>query len=400
MSAHGPAPLRVLHVTPYFAPAFCYGGPPRSILGLCRSLKDLGVRVAVYTTTANGEHDLDPSVNGNGEYAGVPTRYFPRAFPRRFFGAAGLDAALRASIGGFDLVHIHGLWNLPAWTAAHRAHAAGAPYVLSPRGMLEPGALALRSWRKRLVYPLVQRRHLERAALLHATGAAEAERLRHAGRGVDVVMLPNGVELPPADGATPGAFRARLGLGDAPLIVFLGRLHPIKRLDVLAAAYLRLAGRHAGARFVVAGPDEGDHRRVVAPLFAPLGDRMYWTGALDESEKWSLLADAEVLVLCSASENFGMSAAEAMAAGVPVVVTRTCPWQDVETHRCGFWVDSDPDAIAAAVTRVLADPSGAREMGARGRALIRDKYSWPAIARAMTKEYATIVSRRAVASVA
>lgn len=386
--------MRVLHVTPYFAPAFGYGGPPRSILGLCRGLQAVGVHVQVFTTTANGAAELPASGPEGSRYEDVPVRYFRRTAPRRFFGAVGLRHALEAAWSQYDVFHIHGLWNLPAWTAAHLARRRGIPYVLSPRGMLEPGALALRSVRKRIAYPLVEHRNLVGAALLHATGAPEARRLAQRQLGVEIVTLPNGIDLPPDAPATRGHVRRRLGLDAAPVVVFLGRIHPIKRLDLLAAAFDQVCAARPSTHLVMAGPNEDDHRSVVEPLFARRRDHVHWIGEVDEAQKWALLADADVLVLCSASENFGMSAAEALAAGVPVVVTRTCPWEDVETHRCGCWVESDAGAIAEGIVRILDDPVQAREMGARGRALIRSTYSWPAIARTMADHYAAVAQRR------
>jgi glycosyltransferase involved in cell wall biosynthesis len=389
--------VRVLHVTPYFAPAFGYGGPPRSILGLCHGLQAAGVNVQVFTTTADGASDLPPSGPQGRDYEGVPVWYFPRTFPRRFFAAAGLRDALTHALAGYDVLHIHGLWNVPAWTAAQLARRAGVPYVLSPRGMLEPGALALHALRKRLVYPLIERRNLAGAALLHATGAPEAERLAQRQLGVQIVTLPNGVDVL-AHAPARGSVRRRLGLEHAPLVVFLGRIHPIKRLDLLAAAFDRVHAIRPEVHLILAGPNEGGHRSVVEPLFARTRDHVHWIDEVDQVQKWQLLADADVLVLCSASENFGMSAAEAMAVGVPVVVTRTCPWQDVETHDCGLWVASDAQAIADGVVTILDDPQRAQAMGVRGRALIRDKYSWPAIARSMANHYTSIVARRRPAS--
>src|SRR5688572_6958558 len=151
--------MRVLHVSAYFAPAFQYGGPPRSILGLCRALQRVGVDVEAFTTTADGKGELPAAPHGQ-LYEGVPVRYFPRAFPRRFFGVRGLAAALREACRGCDLLHVHGLWNIPAWTAARVARRAGVPYILSPRGMLNPPAVRHSAWRKKLFYQLVERRNL------------------------------------------------------------------------------------------------------------------------------------------------------------------------------------------------------------------------------------------------
>ena len=121
---------------------------------------------------------------------------------------------------------------------------------------------------------------------------------------------------------------------------------------------------------------------------------MHWTGALDEAGKWSLLADADALVMCSDSESFGMSVVEAMAAGVPVVVTQTCPWGEVETARAGFWVPQDAEAVAEGLREVLGHPAKAREMGARGHALVRSRHAWDAVAEAMAEHYRAAVSGR------
>src|SRR5262249_962838 len=154
--------MRVLHVTPYFAPAFVYGGPPRSILGLCKGLQAAGVDVDVVTTAADGDCELPP---GRRTCDGVPVEYARLQLPRRFFGAA-VRAPIRAALAKADVCHIHGLWNVPAWEAARAATLAGVPTVVSPRGMLEPAALARGRWRKRAAYALVERRRRHSAAPL------------------------------------------------------------------------------------------------------------------------------------------------------------------------------------------------------------------------------------------
>ena len=120
---------------------------------------------------------------------------------------------------------------------------------------------------------------------------------------------------------------------------------------------------------------------------------MHWMGEVGEADKWALLADADALVLCSDSESFGLSVLEAMAAAVPVVVTRTVPWQEVETAGCGFWVPHDARAIGAALVRLLDDPVRARAMGEKGRALARARYAWDAIGRGMAERYREILAR-------
>src|SRR5262249_61630697 len=133
-------------------------------------------------------------------------------------------------------------------------------------------------------------------------------------------------------------------------------------------------------RVVIAGPDEAGHRESLGAAFAASGADVVWTGEVNGREKADLLSAAAALVLCSDSESFGLSVAEAMASRTPVVVTRTCPWPDVEHEGAGRWVAHDPAAIAAALDEILDDPALARAMGERGRALVERDYTWPATA--------------------
>jgi len=374
--------LRIVHVCAYFAPAFVYGGPPRSVLALCRAQRDAGADVRVVTTSANGDGEVSEEVIARAEYEGIPVRYCSRAWPRSIFYAPSFSSVVATELRDADVLHIHGLWNAAVWSAAAAARHQQRPYLLSPRGMLAPAARAHDAWRKRLVYPLADRRVIRDAARLHATSQLEFDELTRLTDPDRVVFVPNGVELP------------RVGVSHerAPLVLFLGRIHPIKRLDLLADAFGRVRQQHADAHLVIAGPDEDGHRAQVAPLFTPFGDAVTWTGRVDDTGKRELLNAAAVLVMCSDAESFGMSVAEAMAAGTPVVVTRTCPWPDVESHRTGFWVEQTPDAVAAGVNAVLSDRSTAREMGCRGRSLVASQYSWPHAASALINQYQAIAA--------
>lgn len=383
--------MRVLHVTPYFAPAFRYGGPPRSILGLCRALVDANVDVEVFTTTANGSEPLPPAPDGV-EYGGVRVRYFPLAWPQRYWRARGLRAGLQAAARHADLVHIHGLWNMTGWAGVATARAARVPYLISPRGMLQPAAMQRHREMKTLAYWGIERANLRGAALLHATSSAEAHEL--ASYGSRVVTIPNGV-MPVS--ASPEAIarlraRAQLDAGDD-VVTFLGRIHPIKRLDLLAEAFAIVRHARPAARLVIAGPDEHGYRQQVEALFAPVATATRWLGAVDDETKAALLASSRVLVQCSDSESFGMSVAEALSAGVPVVVTRRSGWADVEAVGCGFSVAHEQVAIADGILRILDPDFDSAAMGGRGREWARQHFAWDAVGRAMRDAYAQVLAR-------
>jgi glycosyltransferase involved in cell wall biosynthesis len=382
--------LRVLHVTPYFAPAYRYGGPPRSILGLCRALGDAGVDVEVFTTTANGDEPLPAAPQGI-VHEGVRVRYFPLAWPRRYWRASGLRAALRRAAADADLVHVHGLWNMTSWAGVAAARAAGKPYLVSPRGMLQPEARQRHRGMKSLAYWGIERANLRDAAMLHATSALEGRELTQ--YGPPVMLIPNGVSLREATPESIARLRARADVRDGDdVVTFLGRLHPIKRLDLLADAFAIVHSARPNARLAIAGPDEGGYRQHIEAMFAPVSAVTRWLGDVDSDAIAALLASTDVLVQCSDSESFGMSVAEALTAGVPVVVTKPSGWAEVGALGCGFSVAHEPVSIADGILRVL-DHADRAALRARAGAWARKTFAWDAIGTAMRTAYEQAISR-------
>ena len=385
--------MRVLHVSPYFAPALQYGGPPASVLALCQGLQRAGVDVEVVTTTANGGAPLKPSPPQGEQYEGVPVRYLAQAFPRRFFGAR-LGAALVEALGRADLCHIHGVWNMPEWSASRLARAHGVPYVLSPRGMLQPQAIRRGRWRKSAAYRLFERGNLRSAACLHAASDQEAGALRDLALGVPITVIPNAVDLDAARSASHG-FRERLGIpADAFVVLSLERLHRIKRLDLLADAFAKMRETDRSAHLVLAGPDEQGLGPGLASQLAAHAACVHMPGPVLGPDKWALLREADVTVQCSDSESFGLAVAESLAVGVPVVATRTTPWSALETRGCGLWVDQRADAIAAALCDLARDPARRAAMGARAAAFAGEAFGWDTVAGAMSALYRATLGER------
>jgi glycosyltransferase involved in cell wall biosynthesis len=359
------------------------------VLGLCQGLQRAGVDVEVVTTTANGSGSLPPSPPGGEQYDGVPVHYADRAFPRRFFGAR-VRGPLKTALAAADVCHIHGIWNVPEWWASRLSRMSATPYVISPRGMLQPEAMRRGRMRKAAAWSLVDARNVKGASLLHATSEQEATALRALELGARIEIVPNGVDLTAARQATRG-FRSRLGIpAGAFVVLFLGRMHRLKRLDLLVDAFTVARVTHAEMHLVLAGPDE---QHLVPGLLDRASDaagHVHAIGEIHDAHKWALVKDADVLVQCSDSESFGMSVIESLASGVPVVATRTCPWAEIEINGCGFWVEQTAPAIAGALSALVRDPSLRASMGERGAAFARDRYSWDAIASRMARLYSDL----------
>lgn len=290
-------------------------------------------------------------------------------------------------VGTPDLLHSHGLWTpVNHWTA-RLACRAGIPLVIQPRGMLEPWALAYRSWKKRLALLLYQRRDLVSAVLLVATAEQEAENFRQLGLRQPIAIIPNGTDLP--------EWRDRVDPKGSPrTMLFLSRIHQKKGLLNLVRAWQIV--RPTGWKMVIAGPDEGGHQQIVDAAIqqAGLQDDFEFTGSVYGDAKEALYRLAEVFVLPTFSENFGLVVAEALACGVPVITTKGAPWEGLHTHRCGWWIDIGVEPLAAALREATAlPPDTLRDMGRRGRAYVEQNFGWPHIAQQMLSVYRWVLGQ-------
>jgi glycosyltransferase involved in cell wall biosynthesis len=384
-------PLRILHATPAFAPAYRYGGPIRSIEGLVVELARQGVDVRVLATDAHRGQRLDVG-RGWQTWRGVPVRDLRRALEPDLAPAFLWESYREARRA--DLVHVLGLFSVPSMIALVAAELAGTPVVLSPRGTLEPAALEHGAASRKRAWLRAFRPALERASFLHATSEAEAASIaRVLGPGARVRVVPNGTDLEP----TAESLARKARAADVPRVGALGRVHPIKMLDRLVEAARLLRGRGVELEVVLAGPPQDQAylaklRRMIDDD-GDLAGRVTFAGELRGEAKLDFLAGCRVLALPSASENFGNVVIEALAARTPVVAGRGTPWAELEARGAGRWVDNDAHSLADALEPYLRDPGGARSAGERGRALVEERYTWSAVTAAMIDAY-----REAVAS--
>ncbi|HSD47741.1 MAG TPA: glycosyltransferase [Pyrinomonadaceae bacterium] len=357
--------MRVLHVIPSVEERS--GGPAAAIVPMCRALRDRGVDVVLATT----DHGFSPNeANFEGDYKGVPARFFPVQFGESFKYSRPFAAWLRDNVCAFDLVHVHAVFNHACVAAAAACRDAGVPYVVRPLGTLDPWSMKQKSLQKRIFWTLTGRRMLQSSAAVHYTAVAEKEAtekylgLNH-GR---VIAL--GVEAKPdLNGFKSAAYPPN------PYVLSLSRLHPKKGLDVLIDAFL---SREPDAwRLVIAGDGPPEYVSLLKKRAcdrAGGSERIVFTGWVEGERKERLLRGASLFALPSYQENFGLSALEAMAHGVPVLVTpevNLAP--EIETAKAG-WVIGRED-LGWGLDGLIKDESDLSKRGEEAYEFAK-RYSW------------------------
>ncbi len=303
--------------------------------------------------------------------------------------SAALRSSFARSLGAFEGVHIHGLWEASTLIASRAARTQDKPYLVSAHGMLEPWALATKRWKKLLYARLVERGILARAACLHALTRAEAEQYRAFGVRTPIAIVANAVDVP--EKLCPELFLAAYPhLRQRRVVLFLGRLHPKKGLKLLAQAWNEICRAYPDAHLVLAGPDDGITRAEFLAEIDAQGhaNTATFTGMLGETLKWSALAAAECFVLPSFSEGLSMGVLEALGAGTPVIVTRNCNMPEVAQYKAGWVIEPDAMELRNALNDLLqATPEENRAAGARGAALVTSRYNPRHVAQQLADVY-------------
>ena len=410
--------MRILHIISGLG--LNSGGPSRSSQGLVAAECREGVDAWIY-----------PFDGAEPWIAGV-CKYKPQG--------ADLSAA---DLAQFDIVHIHGIWDPRLHNVAKMCRAAKVPYIIAPRGMLEPWSLKQKWLKKRIARFLYQDKDLKCAAALHATAESEAEQFRKLGFKNLVVISPNGVNVPNFDvedkkSALELQLKTRTNPDDR-RVLFVSRMHPKKGVLELVEAIKRVVSGgveewrskwRVELVYTVNGEFEREYEAKVKARVLELGmsyqdtdgsihkpeiekssnsdvhlhlsssPHFIFTGPLNDDAKWDAYDRADLFVLPTYSENFGIVVAEALWAGVPVITTKGTPWSELEEYKCGKWIDlpaegSNPstwEALDEALVSVMSMSDAERgEMGKRGRKLVEEKYTWEAVCKAMVVGYKDIL---------
>lgn len=389
--------MKILHVIPSLAEV--RGGPTQVALNAVGALRQRGVDAEIATTDDHGSTLLDVPLKQRVEYKGVPVRFFSKSSLsfKEFIVSPSLTQWLRKHIRDYDLLDIHYLFSCVSTCAGAFARRKGVPYTLRAMGQLTPWALAQSKLRKLIYTSLFERRNLAHAAAIHCTSEAEAEDVRRFGIKTPTVILPLGVREPVRLSDAGQRLRSLYGIpAGSPVVLFLARFHPKKRPELLLQALSRLSARSYDFHLVLAGSGDTGYRNGLARLVSSVGlvSRTSFSGFVTDGDKDLLLQGSDIFVLPSFSENFGIVVAEAMAAGLPVIVTpgvQIAP--DIAAAHAGLVVEGEVDALSDAIRKLLADPGLRRQLGSNGKQLAQHHYSWDVIARNLMHVYHTLVGK-------
>ena len=383
--------LRVLQIVP--AIALVYGGPSQMVLSLSKALAAAGVAVTILTTDANGDAGqapLDVPLDRPVEQDGYEIRYFRCAPFRRYKFSIDLLRWLHTHASQFDLAHIHALFSPVSSLAAAIARQQHLPYLLRPLGTLDPADLSKKRRLKQVYASLVERSNLAGAAALHFTSSAEATDAERFGVTTRDRIIPLGVELAPATAIELPSMR--------PIVLFLSRLDRKKGLDLLLPALAQLVNEGQKFQFVLAGNNPQDpsyetaiHRAIQT---SPLATCTTIAGFVTGGEKTAWLQAADLFVLPSYYENFGIAVAEAMTAAIPVIVSdRVALSAAVESAEAGWVIPCDRDLLTATLRSALSNGAEQVRRGKNGQEYARTQFGWEAIARQTVEVYQEILRR-------
>lgn len=404
--------MHILYAVHGYRPAFRLGGPILSVSAVAERLVGRGHRVTAFTTDSNLDEDLDVPLDQPVGVNGVEVWYFHREeFVKRwlpfipylsrsigFLYAPKMACQLDRLVPQVDLVHTHMPFVYPCYAAARAANRFRKPLFYHQRGVFDPERLKSRSLKKRLYIDMVERPIMRRATTLVALTEAEVESYRALEIETPCRIVPNGIDVSSYRQQPDGTAEERWGIpSQALVILFLGRLHPIKGADRLLEAFLRIQSQFPETILVMAGPDEwGVEKRFRETVNkVGVGNRVVFPGMVAGNDKLDLLARADLFCLPSVAEGFSMAVLEALASATAVLLSPGCHFPGVEATGAGRIVPAQPEELAAALADLMSHPDRLRRMGQAGRDLVARDYSWDRITDQLLETYLEGIHRNA-----
>jgi glycosyltransferase involved in cell wall biosynthesis len=386
--------MKILQVVPSLLPE--RGGPSRTLPELCRALAALRMETTLLAThESRGALTIDPQKE---PYEVL----FCEGSERSLSTAREVYATVKNRAREYDVVHIHSVWNLIASAASAAARHANLPYVIAPMGMLS--RMCLRQSHliaKRFYAVAYERRTIEGAARLHLASRGESESLIDGWFQYPKYFIArNGTTIPTS--LQPGAFRRQFPeLKNRRIMLFFGRLHPIKGLDLQLDTLALLKPKYPDLVWVLVGPDDGEWNRLKSAIHARgLDESVRWVGPMMGEDRFSALLDCQVLIHTSHYENQAMTINEALGVGTPLVITDSVNYPEVELAGAGYVVvRPDSAALAAKIGSILDDPQMAEKMRETGRRFAAAELAWSGVAKTVLRAYAEVLTEHQRASI-
>lgn len=385
--------MRVLHVISGIDPE--NGGPPAALLGMCAAQQRAGMEVTVATTW---QRPHVPAVAERWREVGFPVELIGPARGRLSRHPA-LAAVLQTLIARHDVVHVHAVWEEIQHRAARIAQDLGVPYIMTPHGMLDPWNMSRGGFTKWLYLTVRMARNFRRASAIHFATDIERRAVDRFHFGAPAIVEPFGVDVaqfqhPPPSGAFRREWQQQLA-EDGLVILYLGRLHPGKGLELLVPAFAAVANVVPNAVLVIAGPDTSGYRTCVEQMIdaGKIADRVVFTGILQGDERIAALLEADLLALPSFHENFGMVVAEALAAGTPVLVSDQVNLHpEITSAGVGVVVRTDVRSVAEALRRWLTDHPARLAAAERAKPFAREHFDRDRIGVRWGLHYARVIA--------
>jgi glycosyltransferase involved in cell wall biosynthesis len=380
--------MKLLVVSPFYKPAYEFGGPARSVPLLCEAMANLGVEVTVFTTNAQGDHSLPVEPNLPMMIDDVQVTYFERDILNRYFYSRKLAHACTQHAKDFDSIYIVSNWGYPLIPICRAAQKHTIPYIVSPRTAFMRTTWTGKYLKKMAYHQLVERSLINGAQALHYTSPLEMDESAWLRLKPVPWINPNPVDLSEIEHMPPrGTWRKARGIPDETrLILYLGRIEARKGIDLTLEAFAKIAHLEKDVVLVLAGPDEDNYVSLLQALCQEyeLIDRVIFTGYLDSQTRLAALADADIFVLTSRAENFGVAVVEAMAAGIPVLVSNFVGLAPtIEGSKVGLVTSLDSDDIARKLMQLLASQDLRSAFGRQARIVANVNYSPTQVARTM-----------------
>jgi glycosyltransferase involved in cell wall biosynthesis len=359
--------IKVLHIVNSIDKST--GGPARSVPQTCAELAGLGITIELITQESSDMIKVPERANLTVRFCSIWELFL--------YGS-------RLSSTEVDLIHLQHIWNPYIQVMAFWAHQKKIPYIITTRGMLEPWIMAHNSLKKKIGLFLYQKKAIQRAAHLHATAQMEANNIKKLGFNNPISIIPNGIDL-----SVINERKANYGTRK---MVFLSRIHPKKGIELLLEAWSK--SETEGWSLEIAGEGEANYMKR---LISSVKDckNIHFVGAKYDKDKWDFLRSADVMVLPTYSENFGNVVAEALIIGVPVITTKGTPWEDLETYKCGWWIDLSVENLEKTLVEAFNIPTDVLEvMGNQGRKLVAEKYELKAVAEKIVDLYEKVLNEK------